>query len=486
MTEPNPVLDTLLALIPLVLLVTLLALRMKPVPAALIVIALTGVLTGIRFPIDPGLFDDVVPSLWPVALSVLVIIFGGVLLAEYLGTVGAQDAIGDWLRAAAHTPDRAVLLIGLGVAPFVESIVGWGLGVVASVPLLLRLGLTPTKAASIGLLGIVLGPWGSLGPGNIIMAELGAVDYVQLGVVSALFSLPVLLVGGIAILLVGVGWRRARSMLLEALVTVLVMWLILIAVNLAFGPPLGGVIASLGAIAILMLFARLRGGRAFTPDRFTVRSLYPYLVLIVTLLLAIAVDRLFPLGVWGDILANPAIWMLLAAFSTPLFFRLPWAQSLSVVTVSLKRFAPVTLTTLLFIGFGGLLSVNGMSARLSDAAASLGLGFLALIPVIGFVGGYITASSTATAAMFASGISHAAVALGTDQLAALSVQNVASGSAVMTSPSRVALAVSLTEDAVAQGRAPADPAVVMRHVLLANLIVVLLLAPLSWAAGVLL
>lgn len=486
MTPGMSAIDIALAAVPIVLIGLLLALRMKPTPAVLIVLAVTVVLSVTRFPVDAALAGDILGSLVPLSIAVVVIIFGGVLLAEYLDAVGGQDSIGEWLRAASHTQDRAVLLIGLGIVPFAESIIGWGLGVITAVPLLLRIGMSHTQAASIGLLGLVLAPWGSLGPGNMVMAQLGGVDYQALSIWSALLSLPVLFVMGSSVLLVGLGVRRSWRMVPEFLLMICVMWGVLVVMNVLVSPPLSGIIASLVGILLVLGFARIRGGRLLAPDRLTVRSLYPYLLLIVAMLGATVVTTVVPLGPIGDIVSSPALWLLVAAFSVPVFFRVPWSISLAVLARAMRRFAPVALTAILFIGFGALLAVNGMSGELADAAATLGGGFLLLIPLIGFVGGYITASGSAAAAMFSAGVNHAALGIGANPVVALAAQNVASAAAVLSSPSRVALALSLTTDAAGAGaHERADPAIVVRNVLLANAALLVILAPLGFGlAGV--
>jgi lactate permease len=474
------ILDTLLAALPIVLVALLLALRMRPTPAVLIAIAVTVPLSIARFPIDGAVAGGILGSLVPISIAVVVIIFGGVLLAEYLETVGGQDSIGEWLRAASHSQDRAVVLIGLGITPFAESIIGWGLGLITAAPLLLRIGLTRTRAASVALLGLVLCPWGSLGPGNMLMAQLGGIDYRALSIWSAWFSLPVLLVMGAAVLLVGLGTKRALRMAPETLAMLTAMWLVLVGMNVFVSPPLSGILASLAGILTVLGFARLRGGRLLAPDAATMRSLYPYGLLVVAMLAATGLDAVLPLGAVGEVLTNPAIWLLVAAFSVPLFFRTPRAVSRLVIGRASRRFWPVALTTILFIGFGGLLAVNGMSGQLADAAASLGAGFLLLTPAIGFIGGYVTASSSASAAMFTSGVTHAALGLGANPVVALAAQNVATAAAVMTSPSRVSLAISLVTDAGGDRHPePVDPRRILLHVLGANAVVLLILAPLS-------
>jgi len=470
-------LDVLLAALPIALVAGLLALRVKPIPAILITIGVTLALS-FRFAMTPETLADSIQSLLPVTITVVLIIFGGIMLAEFLSVSGAQEKIGGWLAGATHGRDRAVLLLGLGITPLAESIIGWGVGVIIGVPLFMRIGLNATKSATLGLLALVVAPWGSLAPGIIVMSEIGGVDLRALGVWSAILNLPALLILGIAISIVGMGARGALRMAGETLGTVLIMWLALVAANAWLGVPLAGVLASFAAIAVVLVLARLRGPIP-SMGRDTLASLMPYLLLVVGLLLTTAVAAVFDLGAFGDVASSPALWLLVAAASAPLLLGTGRADATTSVRRALVLFWPVTVVTILFITFGGLLSANGMTSTLAQAAAMLGTGFLLVIPVIGFIGGYVTASNTAVSAMFAGGVAEAAGSLGANPAVALAAQNVSTGAAVMTAPSRVALAISVADGLRRSGEEAARPAKAIATVLIANAAIMVTLAPLT-------
>jgi lactate permease len=467
-----------LAALPIALIAGLLALRVNPIPAALGVLALTLALWH-WFPITPDAVAETTQSLLLLTVAVILIIFGGILLAGFLAASGAQEKIGVWLGDAAHGRDRAVLLLGLGVTPLAESIIGWGVGVIIGVPLLMRVGLNATRATTIALLGIVLGPWGSLGPGMLVMAEMSGFPLREIGIASAILSLPALVILGIAISIVGMGWRTALRMSGETLTTTVIMWIVLIAANAWVSVPLAGVLASFAGIACVLAFARLRGGPIPFLRRDTALSLVPYLLLVVGLLVTTGLTAVVDLGTWGEILTSPALWLLLAAASAPPLLGMTTADTRVSIRRALTRFWPVTVITVLFIAFGGILAANGMSATLAAAAAGLGSAFLLIVPLIGFVGGYVTGSNTPTSAMFADGVATTAGTLGASPVVALAAQNVATGVAVMASPGRVALAIGVANGLRRSGDASADPVRIMTTVLLANAAVLAVLAPLT-------
>src|SRR5699024_5118374 len=99
------------------------------------------------------------------------------------------------------------------------------------------------RAVVAGLLGLVLVPWGSLGPGTLVAAQLGGEDVTELGYRSAVLSLPVLVVSMVTVLVV-LRRRPTPRLVAAAVAVVVVQWAPLVAAHLAVGPPPAGVVAS--------------------------------------------------------------------------------------------------------------------------------------------------------------------------------------------------------------------------------------------------
>ncbi len=468
----------LLAALPIVVVAVLLSVKVPTLRAVLITLALTVALSLIWFPIRMSDVANLGPALGETILIVVVIVIGGTSLAELLTATGAQARIAEWLQQSAHNQARAILVVGLGVAPFAETIIGWGLGLVVSVPLLIRIGLSVRQSAAIGLLGILLGPWGSLAPAVLIMAQLGEVPFHTLGMWIAVLALPGIAIMGATILVVGVGWRAAKSQLGEAAVAILTMWLVILGVSWVLGPPLAGVSGAVAAIAALLLMGRLKHKQPITMDRTVLRSLSPYIFLAAGLLVSAVVVRFLDLGKFGEVLSGPALWLVVTVFAAP---RLLGAERRLVATArreGWRRAFPVALTTMLFVVFGGLLSLNGMSDVLADAVAGLGAGFAVATPLISSLAGYVTGSNSASAAMLAPGLTDAATGLGYDPAQVLAVVLIAASSAVMMSPPRLALAVSLAQSSSGTDDLGVDAAAtsqVMKTVVAANAVLLLAL-----------
>jgi len=464
------------ALAPIVLVIALLVLRVSPTRAALAALATAVIGTWLAFPLSSPAAAEVGTAMGPTTLTVIFILLGGVGLTEVSARSGGQAVISRWLRATETSGDRltTLLLIALGVTPFMESVTGFGLGVVITAPLLVGFGLSPARAVVTGTLGLVLVPWGSLGPGTLVAAELGQVDFTGLGVWSAVLSLPVLVIN--AALIIGlnqrrIGWGQAGFVVL----LLLGEWLVLIAANYFFGPPLAGVLASGWVIAVTLW--RLRRGGPLPSTWRLGRALLPYAILVGGLVLsnlAVALAR----GS-GKIATNPALWLNLTVLITVLLLRWPRRMLHEVWPVVWGRWQSVALVTLLYMLLGSLMSANGMAEQLASTAASLGGGFTLLVPLIGALGGYLTGSNTGAAAMFSTATVTAANQLGSSPLILLAGQNVAGSVAIIASPPRVAFAVSVTYP-------PGQtlPASGQRQLLGAvGLLVVVLAALLPWVAA---
>src|SRR5699024_11017277 len=117
-------------------------------------------------------------------LPVLAIIAGGVTLARVMDRTGAQKQLADWLAAGGASLSSALMMAN-GVVPFMESVTGFGVSLIIGLPLTLAFGFTAYRAALITLMGIVIGPWGSMGPGTLLGAELAGETFMDLGVATA-------------------------------------------------------------------------------------------------------------------------------------------------------------------------------------------------------------------------------------------------------------------------------------------------------------
>ena len=164
--------------------------------AASLALAVLGALVwpGLRAAAVPGALLGGIGT----SAQVLYVLFGGLLLYNLLSAGGAVDEVSEFLGRL--EPDRVSLaaVVVVGVAPFFESVTGFGVAVVISAPILLAAGFTPLRAAVLATWGQCAVPWGALGVGTVIGADLAGMGFGKLSDSSALLSLPLFPVYGLA------------------------------------------------------------------------------------------------------------------------------------------------------------------------------------------------------------------------------------------------------------------------------------------------
>lgn len=434
----------LVALAPILAVLALLAFRLASLWAGVVGLAVALVGAVVSFPLEGPQVGAAASGMAPTVVEIAVLLLGGVGLAEAMTRGGAQDRIAAWLEGAETGADRTVtlLLLVYGMTPFMESVTGFGLGVVITAPLLIRLGLTPVRAVVSGLLGLVLVPWGSLGPGTLIAAQLSGQDFAQLGVWSALLSLPILVVSMVAVLGLNFGWPTPRQLALAAAV-VLAEWGALLVANLTVGTPLAGVLAATVVIAGLLVVTRVGNGPLPRMSRPLLIAVVPYLVIVGGILATrglLAATGTHHAIEWT---ASPALWLVIAAAVAVTTAGLPAADQWRLVRHGLRRWVPIAGNALVFIVLGIVMAATGMAEHLATTAERSGYGFVAAIPAMGALGGYLTGSNTGAAAMFSPATTTAATGLGANPLIALAGQNVAGSFAIIASPPRIALAAGV-------------------------------------------
>lgn len=466
----------LLASTPIVCACVLLALGIRSTIAASAAVVAAIVVSWLAFPISAASAAEIISSLGPVVIEVLLIILGGVLLGGLLRASGAQAVISEWVEKACSNPQRAVLLVVLGITAFAESVTGFGLGVIVGIPILLHFGLTPARAATVGLLGLVSGAWGSLAPGTLVAAELGNVSFQALGTWSAVFNLPVLLIMSLTSLVVAFGFRRAAPYMPHAIGVSLLMWGVLIGFNYFVSVPLAGVAGSLTGMAATLLIARFRDGSRASLRGPIRRAVLPYTVLIFGLLSTSLLLDAFDGEGLVEYVASPATWLLMTCALTPALVGMANRRLPRLFLEGLGAWWTIGYATSAFLVLGGLLAASGMSSTLAGFASQMGPAYLALIPVVGGLGGFITGSNTGSAAMFSTSTVEAAEQLDSSRLIALAGQNAAASVTFMAAAPRVALAITIAGGGKSEAEhTPISFGSVFRPVVLANAGVVAIL-----------
>lgn len=468
----------LLSTIPILAVIAGLLAGMRSARAALLGVILALIASAIAFPITAEQAFAAVGDWLPMVLEVLLIVGGGLLLADILNASGSQQALSHWIVSRTGQGVGAVLLVVHGVTPFAESLTGFGIGITIGIPLLRHLGLPAHKVAVLGLLGLCAVPWGSMGPGTLVAATMAKLSFDALGVASALVSMaPMAVVGMAAALLTSSPEQRWKSLLKGALSGLLLASSIAV-FNTLFGTAPAG---ALGSLVMMLLWLGL--GRdtsaqqqSRTPASFndaSRRALTAYAVLLLGVLAGGFLTRTLALtGAWRA-LTSPALWLYVAAMW---FSRgLPANASLQRAWKSWTKVAPVTGW---FILLGIVMAISGMATELAHSLARSGMFYLAAAPLVGALGGFLTGSNTGANAMFAATQAEIAQALGVAPLPFMAVHNVSAALFLMASPAKIEMACQLAAT-------PEQHQWVQSRVLLIAMVALVFLAALNvaWAYG---
>ena len=115
------------------------------------------------------------------------VIVPGLAFVIFIERLGVNLALSQWVRSLGLGRGDQVVFIVLGLAPLLEAMTGFGVSLIATVPLLMGL-FTRQSGMKIALAGMVIMPWGTLGLATVIGALLAHLPAETLGSHSALIS----------------------------------------------------------------------------------------------------------------------------------------------------------------------------------------------------------------------------------------------------------------------------------------------------------
>ena len=475
-----------LSLLPLALAIALIATRRVTLASAGLV-ALATTLPSILYlrgadGLAGFLWLESLKGAW-VSLQGLSVIFAGVLLYQVLRQRRPARAGG----ASGEDPHRAAFAAVFLYGTFVETAVGFGVGVVVAAVGLTRVGLTGPATVGLSLFSQVLVPWGAMAVGTQIGADLLGIPVEALGTRAAevtTLTLPVLL-PFFWWLLRRAGVKLHPLNLALDLVLILALGGLLILVNRFVAVELGGILAP-GLLVAAVMLPRLLGNP--TEAASTVRGVWPYLLLAGALLATRLVPGLpdllhsvFDLRPFADIPSFPvfyhaSFWLLVTAIiAAPLSV---WRDGgRGVVRDCLATARTPLLVTLFFVVQAQWMLASGAATALGDGWQAVA-GDLAVLAAPLFSASIAgpSGANTAAIAMMMPVMAPIATATGISVVTVAAVQNLAGGLSTMLSPARVALASGLLgcqgrEDKVYREMLPAAAAILGAPVLLLAILV---------------
>ena len=371
--------------------------------------------------------------------QVLYVLFGGLLLYNLLSASGAVEAVSRFLGRLEPDPVALAAGVVVGVAPFFESVTGFGVAVVISAPILLAAGFTPLRAAVLASWGQCAVPWGALGVGTVIGAHLAGIGFGTLSDASAFLSLPLFPIYGVAAVALADGWTGVRRRGAEAILLGFVAGAGTLLTSLYLVPELSGAVGGLAASAVFL--ARRRHRLVEIP----VRALLPYAFLLALLAAMNGVGALRAvLEKLGPVFDGPGLPLLVSGAFAALLLGLGGDHVGTATLRTVTQWLPTAGAVLTFVLAGEVVAGSGAAGLLAGGAEGLGGFFPAVSPVLAALGGALTGSNAASNALFMPLQVEAARGLDVSQGLTAAVQNVAGSHASMLAPQRVVLAATAT------------------------------------------
>ena len=414
--------------------VALLALRWPAVWAgvAALAVALAGALVW------PGLEAAGVGGAFVEGLEtsgrVLYVLFGGLLLYNLLSAGGAVDSVSRFLGRLEPEKEALAAVVVVGVGAFFESVTGFGVAVVICAPILLAAGFPPLKAAVLACWGQCAVPWGALGVGTLIGADLAGMEFSTLSDLSALLSLPLFPVYALSAVLLAGGREGLRRRGAEAAALGGVAGVGTLLTSLFLVPELSGAVGGLAATAAFLGVRRRRLSGLVVP----VRALAPYAFL---LALTVAAG---PFEGFGALFVGPGLPLLVSGAFAVVLLGLGAKSVGDALRDTLRQWLPTAGAVLAFVLAGGVVSSSGAAALLASGAEAFGGLYPAVAPVVGALGGWLTGSNAASNALFMPLQVEAARSVGTPLDLTAASQNVSGSHASLLAPQRAILAATAT------------------------------------------
>jgi lactate permease len=373
--------------------------------------------------------------------TVLYVLFGGLLLYNLLLAGGAIEGVSRFLGRL--EPEKEALAVGVvvGAAPFFESVTGFGVAVVISAPILLAAGFSPLRAAVLSSWGQCAVPWGALGVGTVIGADLSGMSFAALSDWSALLSLPLFPVYGVASVALAGGWSGVRRRGAEAVFLGSLAGIGALLASAYTVPELSGAAGGLAATAAFLglRWRRLRGLDA------PVRALLPYAFLLALLLAANGVGPLRELAQrLGPVFVGPGLPLLISCAFAAVLFGLRGRNLGESLLATSRQWLPTAGAVLTFVLAGQVVASSGAAALLAVGATAFGGLYLAVAPVVGALGGVLTGSNAASNALFMPLQIEAARDLSVSEPLTAATQNVSGSHASLLAPQRIILAATAT------------------------------------------
>ncbi len=441
-------LSTLVAAIPIFVLLFLLGVKRKPAwIASLAGLAATVLVAGAVYRMPASMIATSVTygaafGLFPIGW----VVFSAILLYRVTIESGKFDVLKDSIGHLTNDPRLQVLLIAFAFGAFIEGAAGFGTPVAVCAAMLAGLGFSPFYAAALCLLANTAPvAFGSIGIPITTLAVTTGLPIDRLSAAVGRVCAPVSLIIPAYIIVVMSGWKSLRAVLPAAAVCGITFAGTQFAVSNFIGPQLTDILASLAAILALVILSRVWQprdkfvfGEHHTESKVTIHARghvisawMPYALLVALILLwgykplqahlnAATVTFAWP-GLHNLVQRMPPVvgkaspygamytfnWLsasgtacLIAAILGAIVSGLNVKQFGRVFVLTVKQLFLAELTYAAVLGLAFLMNYCGATGTLGLAFAATGALFPVFSALLGWLGVFLTGSDTSANALF--------------------------------------------------------------------------------------
>lgn len=408
------------------------------------------------------------------SVTIFYLLFPSLLLYQVLQSVGSMNELGLGIANLVPYRDLQVLLLVVGLAPFAESVSGYGVGTVLVIPIFLALGFTPSQAAMLGLLGQMAVPWGGLAVGTTLGAELTNLDPNILGARTALLTAPLPTIYGLVALTISGGFKAVHRWWKIVVMVGITLSGALYLFSLTLGVELAGILS--GILLMLFIFycgkycgkknfyeighgksssSKHSNGKEVNLSNLSfLRSIAPYIILTILLITS---RLILPIRFWLQshyvlsipvinltlpLLYNPGFYLFIVTLISAQIYNLSSTELLKLLRLTLKQFAPGALAIFCFLSASQIMQSNGMTTTLGTTVSTFGNNYKWVASFIAAIGGWVTGSSVGSNALFSRLQLEVSRQSGLPIYLLMGGQNAASAHVTIVAPTRIILAAT--------------------------------------------
>ncbi len=377
-------------------------------------------------------------------LPIVWIVFWAVALYRLTVDTGQFEIIKDSVGRLTQDPRLQALLIAFAFGAFIEGAAGFGTPVAVAAAMLTGLGFPAFQAAAISLIANTAPV--AFGAIATPLVTLAGVTSLPLSVLSAdvgRICAPLSLFIPAYLMLVMGGWAALSAALPAAAVCGVCFAAMQLVISNLVGPYLTDILASLAAIAGLMVLLRFwrptvqaptvitKANQTLLPTAVLLRAWSPYILLVIFVLLwgfgpvKALLDKATLVFSWpgldgqiqrlAPVVASPAPYAakftlnllsasgtsaLFATLGTALLLRVPARQLLASIGRTGRDLLLPIVTIVSVVGLAYVMNYSGDTATLALALAATGTLFPFFSALLGWLGVFLTGSDTSSNALF--------------------------------------------------------------------------------------